>query len=235
MAAEIRVLADADAVAVAAADLLVARASDPTRPVHIALSGGSTPRRAYALAPERLDDWSGVTLWLGDERVVPLEDERSNFRLATETLTAGLPPDRRPRIEPVRVEADLETAAAEYGRRLREGLGPDGRLQLALLGLGPDGHTASLFPGLPAVEITDRDVAGVPEAGLEPWVPRVTLTLPVFDAAEEVVFLVAGEEKAPVVARAFGPEPDRSLPSARVQPRSGRLVVLCDEAAASAL
>lgn len=232
MKPEIRTFEDAEAAAVAAADLLAARAAAGS---HIALSGGSTPARAYALAAERLDDWSPATLWLGDERMVPPDDERSNHKLAHDALAAPLAPDLRPRIEPVRTEADLETAAADYGARLRTALGPDGRLHLALMGLGPDGHTASLFPGMPAIEITDRDVAGVPEAGFEPWVPRVTMTLPAFDAAEEVVFLVAGEGKAEMVARVFGPEPDESRPSARVAPASGRLVVLLDEAAASRL
>lgn len=232
MKPEIQTFADAQAVAAAAADLLAARAAAGAQ---IALSGGSTPQRAYALAAGRLDDWSPATLWLGDERMVPPEDERSNYKLAHDALAAPLAPDLRPRIERVLTEADLETAAADYGKRLRAALGPGGRLHLALMGLGPDGHTASLFPDMPAVEITDRDVAGVPEAGFEPWVPRVTMTLPVFDAAEEVVFLVAGHEKADMVARVFGTEPDESRPSARVTPASGHLVVLLDEAAASQL
>ncbi len=232
MALDVRVLSDAEAVASAAADVLAAHGGE-----HIALSGGSTPRRAYELAAGRRADWSDTTLWLGDDRMVPPEDERSNFKLTEDTWLAPLAPDLRPRLERVRTEADLETAAADYGRRLRAALGADGAIGLAIMGLGPDGHTASLFPGKPAVEIDDpeREVAGVPEAGMDPHVPRVTMTLPVFNQAEEVVFVVAGEDKAEMVGRIFGPEPDQDLPSARVQPASGRLVLICDEAAAAAL
>jgi 6-phosphogluconolactonase len=232
MKPEIRVVADAEAVAEEAAVILQAHAGE-----HIALSGGSTPRAAYERAAGKRSDWSDTTLWLGDERMVPPEDERSNFKLVTDTWVAPLLPDARPQLQRVLTEADIETAAADYGRRLRDALGPDGALGLAIMGMGPDGHTASLFPGKPAADVVDpeQEVAGVPEAGMDPFVPRVTLTLPVFDAAAEVVFLVAGADKAEMVARVFGDTPDPALPSARVEPTSGRLVLLCDEAAAAGL
>ncbi len=103
------------------------------------------------------------------------------------------------------------------------------------MGLGPDAHTASLFPSKPEVDEQRRCVVPVPEAGMAPQVPRVTMTLPVFNAAARVVFLVTGEDKAQAMRRAFGPEPDLASPAARVRPDSGELLVLCDEAAAAQL
>ena len=102
---------------------------------------------------------------------------------------------------------------------------------LVLLGLRPDAHTASLFPGKPALEVRDRLVVAVPEAGMDPYVPRVTFTLPLILAAREVVFLVAGADKAAAVARAFGDPPDPAAPAGRVRPAT----VLLDGAAAAEL
>jgi 6-phosphogluconolactonase len=214
----LEVLDDKEAVARRAAEILAA--VEPG--AHVALSGGSTPKRAYELAAGAGHE--GVTFWLGDERYVPIEDERSNAGMVRQHL--GVVP------ELVRTDLDLEEAAADYGRRFKAA---GGRLDLALMGLGPDGHTASLFPGKPALEEDHHLVVAVPEAGLEPFVPRVTMTFPAFDAAREVVFLVAGEDKAEAMERAFGPSPDPAVPSARVRPRSGRLVVLADAAAAERL
>jgi 6-phosphogluconolactonase len=213
---KLEVLDDKDAVAARAAEILGAARG------HIALSGGSTPKAAYGLVAGR--DWSDTTLWLGDERHVPADDERSNYRMAREQLGPDAP------IEAVDTALDLDAAAADYARRL-EGV----RLDLALMGLGPDGHTASLFPGKPALEATGTPAIGVPEAGMDPRVPRITLTLEVFNAAAEVVFLVAGEDKAQALARAFGDPPDVTAPSARVRPTAGRLVVVADRAAAADL
>jgi 6-phosphogluconolactonase len=199
---------------------------------HIALSGGSTPRKAYEQAAAARDDWGGATLWFGDERCVPPEHEHSNYRMVREALL-----DRvgvAPHVRRVLGEDDPRHAADLYDAALRADL-PDGSLDLALMGLGPDGHTASLFPGKPAVDERERMACAVPEAGMEPYVPRVTMTLPVFDAAREVVFLVAGEDKADAVARAFGGEPDPATPASLVAPRSGALTVLLDPAAAAKL
>lgn len=215
----LEVLDDKEAVAQRAAEILT------TATGHVALSGGSTPKRAYALAAAR-EDWSGVTLWMGDERHVPPDDEDSNYGMARAQLGEAAP------IEPVRVELGLGEAAADYGRRFRDA---GGRLDLALMGLGPDGHTASLFPGKPALEERDHLVAAVPEPGLDPRVPRVTMTFKAFDLAGQVVFLVAGEDKAEAMVRAFGDPPDLGAPSARVRPLSGRLLVLADRAAAAGL
>ncbi len=227
---KLEVLADAEAVASAAADILAERARAGG---HIALSGGSTPKRAYALAAERLEDWRGATLWLGDERHVPPADERSNARMVREELLARIPRAGAGQLEPVRTELDLDAAAADYEARLAAALGEGDGLDLALMGLGPDGHTASLFPGQPTLQERSRLAVGVPVAGMEPQVPRVTLTLPVFDAARDVVFLVAGADKARALERAFGEPPDPTAPAAHVRPASGRLLVLADEAAAT--
>jgi 6-phosphogluconolactonase len=137
----------------------------------------------------------------------------------------------------VRMEGELgpQAGAGAYEAAVRERLGGDPRWDLLLLGLGPDGHTASLFPGKPEVEETGRLVAGVPLAGLPPQVPRISMTLPCLNAARHVVFLATGADKAQAVARAFGDPPDLSAPAARVQPTAGSLTVLLDEAAAGAL
>jgi 6-phosphogluconolactonase len=200
---------------------------------HVALSGGSTPRRAYELAAQRDVDWSAATLWFGDERCVEPDDPNSNFGMVRQAMLARLPRERGPRVMRIEGEQGPDPAAAGYEALLREHLGNHPRLDLALMGLGPDGHTASLFPGKPALEEHGRFAVGVPEPGMEPYVPRVTLTLPVFNAAREVVFLVSGADKADAVARAFGDPPDASAPSAHVRPGAGRLAVVLDAAAAA--
>jgi 6-phosphogluconolactonase len=202
---------------------------------HIALAGGSTPRRAYELAAETDADLSAATLWLGDERCVPPEDDRSNVRMVRESLCERLPEERRPRLFPVDTALGHDAAAAAYEALLRETLGNHPRVDLALMGLGPDAHTASLFPGKPAVQETQRLAVGVPEAGMEPQVPRVTLTLPLFNTAREIVFLIAGADKADAVRRAFGDPPDPSAPAAHVRPGAGTLTLVLDAAAATEL
>jgi 6-phosphogluconolactonase len=204
---------------------------------HVALAGGSTPRRAYQLAAgQGIDlDISAATLWLGDERLVPADDERSNLRMVEETLVEPLPAERRPPVMPVDTRLSPDDAATAYEALLRERLGHHPRLDLVLLGLGPDGHTASLFPGKPAVQESHRLVAGVPEPGLEPLVARVTLTLPVINTAREVVFLISGADKAPAVKRAFGEPPDLSAPAALVRPGAGTLTIVLGPPAAAEL
>jgi 6-phosphogluconolactonase len=201
----------------------------------IAVAGGSTPRRAYEIAARTDADLSAATLWLGDERVVPPDDERSNVGMVRKTLTDRLPEERRPRLMPVDTSLGADAAAAAYQALLLATIGRHPRLDLALMGLGPDGHTASLFPGKPAVSEGQRFAVGVPEPGMEPMVPRVTLTLPLFNTAREVVFLVAGADKASAVARVFGDPPDESLPAALVRPGAGKLMVVLDAAAAAEL
>ena len=202
---------------------------------HISLAGGSTPRRAYELVAARDLDMSAATMWLGDERVVPPDHEWSNERMIRTSLLDPMAEERRPAL--MRVETDLgaDDAAAAYEGRLRELLGNHPRLDLSLLGLGPDAHTASLFPGKPALQEHHRLAVGVPDAGMDPRVARVTLTFPVLNMAREVVFLASGEDKAEAVRRAFGDPPDASAPASHVRPGAGTLTVILDPAAARGL
>lgn len=199
----------------------------------LVLTGGSTPRDAYAMCAERDADWSGATVWFTDERCVPPDDENSNFGMADRALLSRL--SRPPRVMRIQGELGFEAAAGAYDALLREHLGSLPRFDYILLGVGPDGHVASLFPGKPELEETARLAAPVPIAGLDPQVPRVTLTLPVLNAARQVDVLVAGEDKAQAVARGFGDSPDPEAPASRVRPEDGSLCVLLDEAAASRL
>ncbi len=202
---------------------------------HIALAGGSTPRRAYQLVAGRDLDMSAGTMWLGDERVVPPDHEYSNERMIRESLLEPMTEELRPALVRVETELGPDDAAAAYEGRLRERLGDHPRLDLVLLGLGPDAHTASLFPGTPALHEHHRLAIGVPEPGMPPLVPRVTLTFPVLSSAREVVFLVAGEDKAEAVRRAFRHPPDPLAPAAHVRPGAGTLTVVLDKAAARGL
>jgi 6-phosphogluconolactonase len=237
----VRRVADADAVARAAAEELIRaahRAVAERGAFSLALSGGSTPRRLYVLladpaAPFRARfPWDHTHVFFGDERPVPPDHPESNFRMATETLLAHVP------VASVhRIRAEEPDAAEAYQAELRQAFGiPVGgappRLDLVLLGLGPDGHTASLFPGSPALAEQDRWV-------VSPFVERLgtrrtTLTFPVLNRAGAVVFLVAGGEKAGVLQRVLAPEPGTELlPAARVRPGRGELLWIVDVAAAS--
>jgi 6-phosphogluconolactonase len=209
----------------AVGDLIAAEA---LRGGSIVLTGGSGPGAAYERAAERTPDWHRVSLWWGDERCVPAEDERSNYRLAKETLLDNLsePPAR---VQRIRGELAPAEAADELDGAL-EGV----TLDFLLLGLGPDGHMASLFPGSPQLEVTDRRATNGP-AGLEPFVDRVTMTLPTIQAARRIVFLVSGEQKAEAVARAFGPEISREVPASLARLAPVRVEVFLDGAAASGL
>jgi 6-phosphogluconolactonase len=197
---------------------------------HIALTGGSTPGVAYERAAGMSGDWTRSVLWFGDDRCVPPDDDRSNYKLARQTLLDRVDATVH------RIEGELTTdqAADRYEQLLKSEVGGDVPvLDLILLGLGPDGHCGSIFPGKPAMKVRDRAVVGVPEAGLEPFVPRVTMTLPVFNAGREVLFMVTGESKADAVARAFGGEPREDTPASFVRPP--KLTVLLDPPAASLL
>jgi 6-phosphogluconolactonase len=196
---------------------------------HLVITGGSSPRAAYERAAARGADWSGVTVWFSDERCVPPDHEWSNFRMTDEALLSRL--DHPPQVLRMEGERGPEEGAAAYEAELRE---REARFDLVLLGLGPDAHTASLFPGKPEATAVDRLVVGVPEAGMEPYVPRISLALPALNAARHVVYLVTGADKAPAVARAFGDPPDPSSPAAHVRP-AGELTVLLDPAAAAQL
>ena len=192
----------------------------------VALSGGSTAGAAYEAAAALEPDWSGAEVWFGDDRAVPPGDDRSNYRLVRETLLdqLGKAPAAVQRIEG---ELGADGAAAHYDL-LVEGV----EFELALNGIGPDGHTASLFPRSPGLRERERRAIAA-EAGLEPFIPRVTLTPPVFAASELLVYLVAGERKAEAVARAFAGEPSEDTPASLIRGR--RTIALLDEAAASLL
>jgi 6-phosphogluconolactonase len=202
---------------------------------HIALTGGSTPRSAYETLAALDVNWPGVSLWWGDERCVPPDDERSNFGMARAALLDRIEPPG-PTIHRIEGEREESCAAADaYEDELRDAFGADGppQLDLVLLGLGPDAHVASLFPGQTSLDVTDRLAVAVEEPGLAPWVARVSLTLPVLNAGREVLFLVTGEDKAEAVERAFVAPPARDAPGSLIAPESGRLTVILDEAAAA--
>jgi 6-phosphogluconolactonase len=217
-----------DDPAEAVAELLAAAAAGGG---DLVLTGGSSPKRAYELAAARGVDWTRSSVWFSDERCVPPDHESSNYRMTEESLLSRLDP--RPDEFRMRGELGPDDGAHAYESEVRARLGGAPEWDLLLLGLGPDGHTASLFPGRPEVDVADRIVAGVPEAGMEPYVPRISLTLPAINAARHVVFLITGESKREAVRRAFGDQPDPTSPAARVRPRSGRLTVFLDSAAAS--
>jgi 6-phosphogluconolactonase len=194
---------------------------------NVVLTGGQTPEQAYKEAAERAPDWSSVDVWWGDERCVPPDDENSNYGMAKRSLLDRL--DRAPRsIHRIRGELGKEEAAADYERELG-----DTQLDLLLLGVGPDGHVASLFPNAPTLR-RRRQVLPA-EAGLEPFVDRVTLSLPALRAAREVLFLLTGEAKADAAVRAFASEPSPETPASLVRARGGRTVAILDRAAAAKL
>ncbi len=194
----------------------------------IVLTGGRSPGRAYQLAAEREPDWSAASLWWGDERSVPPEDERSNYGLARENLLGRLAAQPK-EVRRIRGELGAQAAADDYDALLA-----DVRLGFVLLGVGPDGHAASLFPNAPTLQ--ERERRAVPAEGrLEPFVDRVTMTLPELSSAPEVVFIVTGEDKAKAVERAFARPPDRGTPASLIRSAEGRTRVIADLAAASQL
>lgn len=207
----------------------------------LAVSGGKTPEGLFHLlgGPRRPEvPWGATHLFWVDERAVPPEDPRSNFGATVGPLLGAgqLPPDR---VHRIRGElADPATAAGEYEGTLRRLLAtppaePPATFDLVLLGIGPDGHTASLFPGSPALEVRDRWTAAVPAPAVDPRVPRVTLTLPAINAAREVAFLVSGADKADALASILSAPPGAAvgLPAGRVRPRE-RLTWFTDRLAA---
>jgi 6-phosphogluconolactonase len=214
------------------ADMLVEAASADG---HIVLTGGSTPKLAYEMASRAGANWTGATIWFSDERCVPPESGLSNFRMANEALLGRLQRAVRPAVMRMEGELGPDAGAASYEALVREHLGPEPRWDLELLGLGPDAHCASLFPGKPEVEERRRLVTGVELAGMEPQVPRISLTLPALAGARRIVFLVTGKDKAHAVKRAFGDSPDPTSPAAFVRPSAGELLVLLDPAAAKEL
>jgi 6-phosphogluconolactonase len=233
---ELVVVPDADSLARLAAgrftDLASTAIAERGRFV-VALSGGSTPRPVYTLLAEGLFvsrlDWKRVHVFWGDERCVPPDHPDSNYRMAYRALLehVAIAPENVHRIPG---ELPPEEAAAVYRMELAEVLGEDGRFDLILLGMGTDGHTASLFPGTRAVGERERDVVAAWVERLSAW--RVTLTLPMINAARHVMFLVSGAAKAPVLARIHAGE---ALPAGFVRPQDGQLTWLVDRDAAADL
>jgi 6-phosphogluconolactonase len=243
--AEVRVFPDAVALnnAGAAEFSRAAREAVATRGrFAVALAGGSTPKGTYQqLAAEERNaasrlPWDRIHVFFGDERCVPPDHPDSNFRMASETLLSRvpIPPGN---VHRFRGEDDPARAAAEADRDLREGFGTGAeplRFDLILMGMGPDGHTASLFPGTEALRETVRLAVAnsVPKLNAH----RLTLTFPVLNHALEIVFLVAGTEKAKVLEETLRPSPDAPAHPARlVRPTQGQLLWLVDEAAVGEL
>lgn len=235
MTPAVEVLPDPEAVARRAADLLLEAAKVTQGRFAIAHSGGSTPRRLHELVakvPYRdLMPWDRTHVFWGDERVVPHSDARSNFRMAYETLLSRVPiaPSN---VHPIPTEGIApEDAARAYERTLKsfygaETLDPKRPLfDVTFLGLGEDGHIASLFPGTSALIERERWVVAVTDG---PQEPRITLTYPVLESSRLVLFLVTGREKAAILARVR--RGDSDLPATRLRP-SGGLLWLADAAA----
>ncbi|HKF21017.1 MAG TPA: 6-phosphogluconolactonase [Candidatus Angelobacter sp.] len=217
-----------------AADALAARGR-----FSVALSGGNTPRAVNSLLANEPKDlpWSKIFIFFGDERHVPPDHPDSNYRMANETLLSRVPvPESN--VFRVRAELDANAAADDYDRRLREffgiQIGAWPRFDLILLGMGDDGHTASLFPGSAALQEQSR-------LAVANWVEkfqsyRITLTFPVLNHGAEDLFLVSGDSKSQVLREILGPAPKQAAyPAQMVRPQDGRLLWIADKAAAHLL
>ncbi len=238
--------ADGAALARRAAQYLVemvAEAVDARGQARIAISGGSTPKAAFALLADPRQRWRATMPWERlelywvDERTVPPDDAQSNYRMTQDALLSHvpLPPAQIHRMEG---ELDPEAAAARYESELRNSFRLEGaespKFDLVALGMGPDGHTASLFPHTSAIHEMSRLVTANRVPQLDTW--RITLTWPVINHASSVFFLIAGEDKAERVREVFtGPWDPERLPSQLIWPSSGILTLFLDKAAAALL
>ena len=240
------VLPDTDALAARAVQLIgeaVREAIAARGRFTIALTGGSSPKKTYALlaaAPDTVD-WAKTFVFLGDDRFVPFSSDSSNFEMCRELLLSHVPVPAG-QIFPIRTDtATKEEAAALYAETLSQVFGvplsgPPPVFDLILLGMGEDGHCASLFPGMPTLTVTDKWVVSSPPGTLPPPVDRVTFTFPVLNAARNVLFQVDGEKKASVVRDILGGHSAVDVhPSAGVRPNNGKLLWLLDTAAGSLL
>lgn len=235
---KLQVFPDVDALAWAAVErVLAVVASAPGERIGLCLSGGSTPQALYRLlagpsAAGRLP-WTRLHLFWGDDRLVPHDHPDSNVRMVREALTdhVPIPPEN---LHPIEIQGSPQACADAYGRVLHAWYGaaelrPERPLfDLVLMGLGEDGHTASLFPGDPAVDVLDRWTAGVALSPVPPILPRATLTLPALASCREMLFLVAGVGKRAPLARLAAGE---DLPSGRAR-SIGRTSWFLDAAAA---
>ncbi len=239
LSADVRVLADLESLSARAAEMVVTQIDSTVKEAgrcSIALSGGSTPRPMHELLASRFRDavpWNNVHVFWGDDRYVPHDDERSNYRMAQETLLNHVPcPPANVHPMPTHF-ADPEEAARAYEQTLRDYFGTDWpRFDVVLLGVGADGHTASLFPGSSALDETERWVLPVVASAESPT--RLTLTLPVLNRASHTHFLVSGSDKAHVLERISTGLADSSIyPAAAVRPAEGDVVWWVDADAAN--
>ncbi|MGI9557099.1 MAG: 6-phosphogluconolactonase [Solirubrobacterales bacterium] len=209
--------------------LAIENAREARGVAHIALAGGGTPKRAYELLRNELGDWSAVEIWFGDERAVGAADPDSNYRMLVETLMAGGGPEASS-VHRCEGELGAEAAAASYAALLTERVAAndDGIpvLDLAFQGLGPDGHTASLFPGNPGLDATGICVPI--HDSPKPPPDRITMTLGVLQEARSIAFMATGESKA-TPAAAMLEAPDRSVPASLL---GGERTTLIADAAA---
>lgn len=230
------VVADPAALAVTAAGRLMARIEANAGRIAICLTGGSSPKQLYQLlatdAYAKKIPWDRVHWFIGDERFVSASDPLNNMSTARKLFLDHFAP--KDHIHPIPTDAATpDESALAYERELKTFYGAGDLdparplFDLVLMGVGPDGHTASLFPGYPALAETKRWVVGVPEAHVEPFVPRVTLTLPALASCREMLFEVAGKEKRAILARL---SKDESLPANRAR-SIGEAVFLVDQAA----
>jgi 6-phosphogluconolactonase len=230
------VVADPVALADAAAKRLMARIEANPNRIAICLTGGSSPKQLYRLlaseAYSKRIPWDRVHWFIGDERFVSPADPLNNMAMARGIFLDRFAP--KDRIHPIPTDvATPDRSAEHYERALQSFYGADALdparplFDLVLMGIGPDGHTASLFPGYPAVNETERWVVGVPQAHVDPFVPRVSLTLPALASCREMLFELAGREKHAILAKL---STDESLPANRAR-SIGETVLLVDQAA----
>ena len=232
IAGEMEVVKDLEALSARAAEMIADRIRGSRAPFRLALSGGTTPRGCYRrLAHLHQVPWEWVEIYLGDERFVPHDHPDSNYRMIRETLLAGGTVAPRG-VFAVPADGTAESAAEAYEEILRQQYGssrllPDLPLfDLQLLGLGEDGHTASLLPGQPVLEERRRWVAAVPDGRVE---PRISLTYPALESSRLTLFLVSGATKKEALARARAG--DTAIPAGRLRPQ-GDVIWLADRAAA---
>lgn len=237
---EVKIYPDSEAVAAALADTFIdvgQTALADRGCFRVALSGGKTPRRAYELLAEEPRSlalpWKDVFIYFGDERCVPPDDEQSNYRMARKAFLDRIPiPSVN--VHRIRGEADPGVAANNYASIIRSDLADPPHLDLVLLGLGPDGHTASLFPGSPPDLHDSVLVRAVFAQSQDMW--RVTMTPKLINLGRTVAFAVEGAEKADILAKVLdGPVDPTKYPAQIVNPSSGRLVWLVDKLAVGML
>lgn len=243
---EVRILADANAIAQTAAAEFLEAAQEAVREKDsfcVALAGGSTPKALYGLLSNNpllraKVPWSKTQFFFGDERHVPPDDAESNFRMATEAMLAKAPVDPK-QVHRIKGEkTNAAEAAEEYEQELRASFGLEAdqlpRFDLVLLGMGAEGHTASLFPGTKALKEERRLVVSNWVGKL--YTDRITLTPPVLNNAARVIFMAHGAEKAPALKAVLeGPYEPEQLPAQMIQPKRGRVMWLVDPAAAGML